>query len=325
MGQTGCAKSDLRDFLITRRARITPAMAGLAAYGANRRVKGLRREEVAMLAGISSEYYTRLERGNATGASPSVVNSVADVLQLTDVEREHLTHLVDAINKDKSRKGRGGRSRTGSPKASATEIIRPNVQILIDAIALPTFVFNRTLDVVAANRLGRLLYSPMFDDPIRPANAARFAFLGGEAARLFWPNRQQLLTDAVAELRAESGRDPYDPALIHLVGYLSTQSEEFRVRWASHNVRKHQSGIKTLHHPLVGPITMPFEKYTVSGDEGLIVQTYTPTPGSPAHDSLQLLSSWDGGNVASEQGAKSKSDLGHRSERSDVIDDDPAV
>jgi transcriptional regulator with XRE-family HTH domain len=292
MSDIGSAKTEIRDFLVSRRARITPEMAGLPAYGTNRRVKGLRREEVAMLAGISAEYYTRLERGNVTGASASVISGVTDALQLDDVEREHFARLVDAVSADKSPKIRAARERSARQQARPPTAVRPGLQLLVDSIDLPTFVFNRTLDIVACNRMGRLLYAPMFDDPIRPANAARFAFLDARA-REFWPDWAQLVNDAVAELRVEAGRDPYDPQLVQLVGCLSTASEQFRMRWASHNVRKHQSGVKTMNHPVVGRITMPFEKFVVAGDETLFVQTYTPTPGSPAHDALQLLSSWD--------------------------------
>jgi MmyB-like transcription regulator ligand binding domain len=157
---------------------------------------------------------------------------------------------------------------------------------------LPAFVFNGRMDIVACNRLGRLLYAPMFDDPVRPANTAKFAFLGGQRARDFWPNWDQLVDHAVAVLRTEAGRRPDHPGLIELIGQLSTGSQEFRVRWAAHNVRDHGSGVKTLHHPVVGRMTMPYENMDLADSDDQHLMVYTPEPGSPAYDSLKLLASW---------------------------------
>jgi transcriptional regulator with XRE-family HTH domain len=204
MGDRAAARAAIRDFLLTRRARLTPAQAGLQTYGSNRRVKGLRREEVAMLAGISAEYYTRLERGDATGASPSVLEAVATALQLDGAEREHLVHLVEAVHP-------GRRPRTTRRPRLRPIAVRPALQLLLDSINdLPSFLFNKRMDILACSRLGRLLYAPMFDDPVRPVNTARFAFLS-EQAKGFWPQWDDLADNAVAVLRAEAGRDPHNP------------------------------------------------------------------------------------------------------------------
>jgi transcriptional regulator with XRE-family HTH domain len=184
--------SEVREFLITRRARITPQQAGLPAYGANRRVKGLRREEVAMLAGVSVDYYTRLERGNLAGASESVLDALARALQLDEAERAHLFDLAGAAH------GSSGatRRRTGSSR------VRPGVQRVLDAMGgAPAWIRNGRADVLAANSLGRALYAPVFDDPARPANTARFTFLSPQA-REFYRDWDRTSRDMVAVLRA---------------------------------------------------------------------------------------------------------------------------
>jgi transcriptional regulator with XRE-family HTH domain len=277
------ARKMLRDFLISRRARISPTEAGLPAYGSNRRVKGLRREEVAMLAGISAEYYVRLERGQAAGASSGVVDAVADVLQLNNDEREHLSRLLLASQP-------AGRKKRHS---TAPDTVRPGIQVLLDALNhVPAFVFNGRLDIIAANDLGRALYAPIFDDPVQPANPARFTFLREERAREFWPTTWEAMADdAVAMLRAEAGRRPNDPALIELVGHLSTRSQEFRTRWGAHDVRQHKAGVKALHHPIIGSLALPFENFTPAAEPDQVLMAYTPQPGTPAHDAIVLLAS----------------------------------
>lgn len=277
---------------MTRRARVRPEAAGLSVNASRRRVSGLRREEVALLAGISAEYYTRLERGHAVGASAEVISAVSQALQLDTVEREHLLHLLDAIS------GTPSPSRTTSDQLRWASALRPEIRILLDAVTdLPAYVMNRRFDIVAHNRLGRLLYAPMYEDDSGVVNAgvvntARFAFLGGRRAREFWPNWEQVVDHLVAVLRSEAGRNPHHPGLIELIGQLSTGSQQFRERWAAHDVRANGNGVKTLHHPAVGTMTMPYENLSFSGgDQYLMV--YTPEPGSPAHDSLKLLASWE--------------------------------
>jgi transcriptional regulator with XRE-family HTH domain len=274
-------RNDIREFLISRRAKITPEQAGLPAYGSNRRVSGLRREEVAMLAGISVEYYTRLERGNANGASEGVLEGIARALQLDDAERVHLFDLVRTANA------------TGpARRRPAQERVRPSVQRILDSMAgTPAYLRNGRLDILSANPLGYALYSEVFADPVRPANSARFLFLNPRATE-FFVDWESIAHDAVAILRAEAGRDPYDRRLSDLIGELSTRSEEFRVRWAAHNVKFHRSGVKRFHHPLVGDLTLAYEALELPGDGGQKILAYTPEPSSPSHEALNLLASW---------------------------------
>ena len=272
-------KSDIREFLVSRRAKITPEMAGLPAYGRNRRVVGLRREEAAMLAGISVEYYTRLERGNASGVSEEVLEGIARALQLDDAERAHLFDLVRSVHT------------TRPTRRPTQERVRPTVQRILDAITAPAYVRNGRLDILAANDLGRALYSEVFTDPVLPANTARFLFLNPRATEFFldW---EGIANDAVAILRAEAGRDPYDRRLSDLIGELSTRSEEFRVRWGAHNVKFHRTGSKRLHHPLVGDLTLSFDAFEIADDSGQRINVYTAEPGTPSHEALNLLASW---------------------------------
>jgi transcriptional regulator with XRE-family HTH domain len=273
-------KDGIREFLASRRAKVTPEQAGLAVYGTNRRVSGLRREEVAVLAGISVEYYTRLERGNTRGVSDDVLEGIAQALQLDEAERAHLFHLVRAA------------TTTSAPRRRPTqERVRPITQQILDSIAAPAYVRNERLDILAANRLGEALYSPVYDFPPRPVNTARFLFLDPKASEFFidWDT---VAHDAVAVLRAAAGRDPYDKRLTDLIGELSTRSDEFRVRWAAQNVKFHRTGTKRLHHPVVGEVTLNFEALELAADPGQRLNIYAAEPGSPSHDALNLLASW---------------------------------
>jgi transcriptional regulator with XRE-family HTH domain len=292
-------RNEIRDFLTSRRAKITPERAGLPAYGGNRRVTGLRREEVAMLAGVSVDYYTRLERGNAHGASDSVLESLARALQLDEAERAHLFDLVHANTAARNTAARNTAARNSAARNSAGKAgrparppVRPSVQRIVDAMAgTPAYVRNGRLDLLAANRLGRALYSPVFSSQAQPANTARFLFLDPAAPEFFteWERHAQ---DTVAILRSEAGRHPHDRALSGLIGELSTRSPAFRTWWAAHNVRFHRSGVKHLHHPVVGDLTLSFEALDVAADEGLRISVYTAEPGTPSHDALSLLASW---------------------------------
>jgi len=270
----------MREFLTSRRARVTPDQAGLPAYGSNRRVQGLRREEVAILAGISVEYYTRLERGNAAGMSESVVEGLSRALQLDEAEQTHLADLVRAANSRRA------------PRRRVAQRVRPVVQQVLDSMTYaPAFVLNERLDVLAANELGRALYAPMFGDPRDPVNHARFIFLD-PGSHDFWVNWEKAAKDTVAILRAAAGRDPYDRHLSDLVGELSTRSEEFRVRWAAHDVKFHHTGVKDIHHPLVGDLTLAFESLQVSADAGQILLVYSAEPGTASREALNLLAGW---------------------------------
>jgi transcriptional regulator with XRE-family HTH domain len=273
-------RNEIREFLTSRRARITPEQAGLQWYGDNRRVPGLRREEVALLAGVSVDYYTRLERGNLRGVSESVLEALARALQLDEAEHAHLLDLARAA-------GTTPRTR----RRRAKQRVRPGVQHLLDAITgAPALVQNGRLDILAANQLGYALYSTHVS-PGRPANGARFVFLDPSAER-FYLDWDGVANEVVAMLRSEVGRDPYDRALSDLVGELSTQSEVFRTKWAAHNVRFHDTGIKRLHHPVVGDLELTYEAMAVSADTGLMMFAYTAEPGSRSDEALKLLSSW---------------------------------
>jgi len=275
------SRNEIRDFLISRRARITPEQAGLPAYGGNRRVSGLRREEVAMLAGVSVDYYIRMERGNARGVSDRVLENLARALHLDEAERAHLYDLVRAANNG-----------VHAPRRPARQQVRPAVQRLLDGMTMaPVYVRNGRMDVLAANRLGRALFAPLFGSPAKPTNMARFIFLD-PAAPEFYQEWDRLASDTVALLRAEAGRNPTDRGLSDLVGELSTRSDIFRVRWADHNVRQHRSGIKHFHHPVVGDISLAYESLELVADPGLVLNGYSAEPGTASEDALNLLASW---------------------------------
>jgi len=273
-------RTEIREFLTSRRARITPAQAGLPTYG-SRRVPGLRREEVAVLAGVSVPYYTRLERGDVNGVSESVLEALARALQLDDAERAHLFDLARAAH-----------PATRTRRRPAKQRVRPAVQHILDAMTgAAAFVRNDRLDILAGNQLGFALYSEMFISPVRPANTARFVFLDPRA-RDFYLGWDSAASGVVAVLRSAAGRDPYDRDLTDLVGELSTRSEAFRTRWATHDVRFHNTDIKRYHHPVVGELSLNFERLELAADPGLTIFAYTAEPGSRDEEALKLLGSW---------------------------------
>jgi len=275
--------SEMRDFLVSRRARITPQQAGLPAYGGNRRVAGLRREEVALLAGVSVDYYTRLERGRAAGASDSVLEGIARALHLDEAERAHLFDLARTV---------AGPVVPRAPRRPASQQVRPSVRRILDSMtATPAYVRNARLDILAANRLGAALFAPVVTSPAQPANNARFLFLD-PAAREFYADWERQAQDVVAMLRTEAGRSPHDKGLSNLIGELSTHSENFRTWWAAHNVRFHRTGVKRFRHPVVGDLTLTFEALDLAADAGLRVSAYTAEPGTPSDDALKVLASW---------------------------------
>jgi transcriptional regulator with XRE-family HTH domain len=277
------SRDEIRDFLASRRARISPEQAGLPVYGTHRRVPGLRREEVAMLAGVSVDYYTRLERGNLSGVSESVLEALASALHLDEAERAHLFDLARA-----ARTAPAARARRRAPHAG----VRPSVWAMLEAMTgAPGVVRNGRLDILATNPLGRALYSELYRDPVRPANHARFAFLDPRS-HSFWIDWERAADDTVGILRAEAGRNPYDRALSDLVGELSTRSEDFRSRWAAHNVRLHRTGNKLINHPVVGRLELMYDTLELPADHGLTMLVYTAEPGSSTADSLKLLASW---------------------------------
>ncbi|QCR45291.1 transcriptional regulator [Curtobacterium sp. SGAir0471] len=275
-------RNEIRDFLSSRRARLTPDEVGMPSFGGGvRRVPGLRRHEVAMLAGVSVDYYTRLERGSLKGVSDSVLEGLAGALQLDEDERVHLFDLARLANAGVKVMHRNVPTR-----------VRPGVQRLLDAITgAPAWVRNERGDVVATNELGRALYAPMFAGPGRPVNTARFTFLD-PAARDFFPDWAATAREAVAVLRAAAVANPCEPGLVTLVGELSTRSEEFRGWWAAHDVRVHRRGGKRIAHPIVGELQLDFEALELVADPGLTMFTYSAEPGSASERSLALLGTW---------------------------------
>jgi transcriptional regulator with XRE-family HTH domain len=271
---------DAREFLMSRRSRITPAQAGLPAYGGMRRVAGLKREEVAMLTGVSTEYYARLERGNLRGVSESVLESLAGALQLDEAERAHLLDLAKAA----------APSRVSGTRRVRAEL-RPSIQrILAGMTGTPAYVRNSRMDIVAANSLCFALYTGILGPDTLPLNLARFMFLDPRSQDFFleW---SAIADDLAAALRTEAGRNPRDRALNSLIGDLATGSAEFSTRWARHNVRFHRSARKTLHNPLVGDIELTGDALELPG-EGLTLIAYTAEPGSHAQEQLDFLTSW---------------------------------
>jgi transcriptional regulator with XRE-family HTH domain len=275
-------RADIRDFLATRRARITPEQAGLLPGGGRRRVPGLRREEVAVLAGVSTDWYTRLEKGHIAGVSEDVLEAVARALQLDEAERTYLFDLARAARP------------TRAPQRRTRTRIQPRVQWMLDSITgSAAFVANGRLDIVASNSLGWALHAPLFDNPRRAANFARFQFLDPRAQD-FYPSWAGAANVTVALLRAEAGRRPHDAQLRELVGELSTVSEEFRTRWAAHDVRIHHNGAKQFRHPVVGALDLTYCTLDLPDSDAadLRMTIYTAEPGTPSEDGLKLLASW---------------------------------
>ncbi|MFC9659501.1 helix-turn-helix transcriptional regulator [Nocardia sp. NPDC127606] len=299
MDDKEAARTAVREFLSTRRDRVSPTDLGLPATSTRRRVKGLRREEVALLAGVSAEYYIRLERGRATGPSPAVVESISAVLRLDDDERAHLDRLLAALTPEARKR------RTAAP---VKDTVSPGIRVLLDSMGhLPAVVFNSRLDVLAANDVGRALYATMFDTQ-GPHNTARFMFLDEHAARTLFPDWERIANDTVSMLRIAAGRHPDNPELVALIGQLSTRSQPFRTLWAANDVKTHRAGAKVFRHPLIGELTLPFENFTVDAATDQFLTVFTPYPGSPEHDAIRLLASWTA-HVLSPVEIESSSDI----------------
>ncbi|GGV19807.1 transcriptional regulator [Streptomyces litmocidini] len=277
-------REEAREFLTSRRAKITPERAGLPA-GPRRRVPGLRRSEVAALADMSVEYYAKLERGNLAGVSPAVLEAVARALRLDDAERAHLLHLAQAAD---------GSDALARPRRRATRQWKPHpsLQWTLDAVTEgPAFVRNGRMDLLATNRLARAFYTDVYADPHNQQNLARFTFLSPDARR-FYPDWDQAADISVAILRTEAGRDPHDKDLHDLVGELSTRSDAFRTRWGSHDVRHHGTGFKRYHHAAVGELILAYQGLEMAAEPGLTLTIYTAEPASPSEEGLRLLASW---------------------------------
>jgi transcriptional regulator with XRE-family HTH domain len=273
---------EVREFLTSRRAKITPERAGLPIAG-QRRVPGLRRSEVAALAEMSVEYYAKLERGSLAGVSAGVLDALAHALQLDDAERTHLLRLAHEADGSNAILRRHRRPKQWT--------VRPSLQWSLDAITAPAILGNNRMDLLAANHLGRAMYSDHYTDPTSPPNFARHTFLDS-AARRFYPDWALAADMCVANLRTAAGKDPHDKGLHDLVGELSTRSDDFRRRWGAHNVRTHGAGVKHFHHHIVGDLTLAYESLDLRAEPDLTLTIYTAEPDSPTAHALALLASW---------------------------------
>jgi hypothetical protein len=274
------SREEIIQFLRTRRARIPPERAGFGTVG-HRRVSGLRREEVAVIAGVSVEYYKRIERGALAGVSAVVLSAIASALQLDESEADHLFNLARAASA----------TRKDSPRDSAPPV-RPGIQRVLDGFAgSPASVHNERTDLLATNRLGRVLYSEVFDSEIARGNIVRFTFLDPRSQQ-FYPEWEQTADQLIAVLRGNLGRSPGDRALANLIGELSTRSRAFSTRWAAYNVKYHRSGRKQVSHPIVGALDLDYEAINMASDPGLTIMAYFAEPDSPSAERLALLASW---------------------------------
>ncbi|MEE1762397.1 MULTISPECIES: helix-turn-helix transcriptional regulator [unclassified Streptomyces] len=279
-------RTEIRDFLASRRAKITPEQAGLPT-STRRRVPGLRREEVAVLAGVSTEWYTRLEKGHISGVSEDVLAAVARALELSEDERTYLFDLA-----------RAARPARRAPSHRRDVEVPPRTQWMLDSITMSAaFVRDGRLDVIAHNALGRALHAPMFDSRTatdrrgRP-NFARYHFLD-PGSRDFFVDWEGGATATVALLRAEAGREPHDRVLRELIGELSTVSADFRTMWAAHDVRLRHEGIKRLQHPEVGHLELTYQSLDLPVSQRAVhsLNLYTAEPGSTSEERLKLLAS----------------------------------
>jgi len=269
---------EVSDFLRTRRDRITPAQAGILG-GTRRRVPGLRREEVAAATGISVEYYARIERGDLRGVSTEVLDALARTLLLDEAETDHLHDLAEAAGPPARRRSR-----------PAEQPFPDTLQRFVDAVSVPVWVRDRRMDVVATNAVGRALYTPVLGDPAARGNTARFVFLS-PASRSFFPDWEDSATGIVATLRTYAGQSPRDKRLSDLIGELATRSDDFRVRWAAHDVRHHRTGLKRFRHPEVGDLELGYEAMDFPAHPDWFMFGYTAAPGSPSEERLRLLGS----------------------------------
>lgn len=275
------AQNDVQQFLTALRARVTPEKAGLTTFGGERRVPGLRREEVAQLAGVSTAYYTRMERGDLSGVSDSVLYALVRAMQLNEAESAHLFDLARAAS--------GPRR---EPRTRPAVRVSPLVAQLLDTMRdVPAVAMNRVTESVGSNALGRALFPHLFPTDGAPLNSARYLFLD-ERSKDFYLDWETSAREAVSALRLLAGQDPTDRALMALVGELATRSSDFRTWWGGHTVRTHMTGTKRINHPVVGEMTLAFESLTIPSAGGVVLATYLAEPGTPSADALDLLRSW---------------------------------
>ncbi|MFE4369733.1 helix-turn-helix transcriptional regulator [Streptomyces sp. NPDC056835] len=279
-GDAGRGNTELREFLRSRRARMTPEEAGLPPQPGSRRVPGLRREEVAQLAGVSVDYYVRLERGRDINASENVLDAVARALRLDDTERGHLFALA--------------RPTRAPRRPMPPQRVRPGLYRLLDTLTeIPAVVLGRRMDVLATNRLARALFTDFDALPHRERNMVRYLFLDASARELYadWAASAR---STVASLRLYAGRHPDDPHLAELIGELSHRDPDFRRWWADQDVLRRTHGSKRYRHPLVGELALDYEALTPDGDPYQTLGLHTAEPGSSSAHALRLLAGWNG-------------------------------
>jgi transcriptional regulator with XRE-family HTH domain len=269
---------ELGDYLKARRARTRPEDVGLPPANVNRRVPGLRREELARLAGVSVDYYTRLEQGRHQHPSESVLAAIAAALGLDDAERAHLVNLA--------REGVRPRSR------SRAQQVRRELLDLMDGLTdQPSFVIGRRSDVLASNALARALITDWYAMPARERNYVRWMFLAAEP-RTLYPDWATVAAEAVGSLRLDAGRYPDDPVTQRLVGELAMHSDDFRRWWADHRVVERSHGTKRMRHPIVGELEIHYEALNLPADPDQSLFIYTTRAGTASHDAMRLLASW---------------------------------
>jgi len=284
-------REELTEFLKTRRARIRPEDLGLKVFGnGRRRVPGLRREELAQAAGVSADYYVRLEQGRTDNVSQEILDAVAGVLGLTDDERAHLQRLAKPVRRPKPRR--------------TVQRVRPAMQQLLAALdGVPAFVLGRRMDVLAWNPLAAALIVDFGALPSKERNMPRLVFLD-DSSRDFYPQWEAIATETVAYLRLYAGRNPDDPELAELIGELSIRSEEFRTHWARYDVKEKSFGVKRMVHPLVGELSLQYESLVMPGDPDQTLVTYSAEAGTPSESALKLLASWTAPTVQPQQAAE---------------------
>lgn len=266
---------DLGTFLQSRRAHVPPESVGLI-IGGRRRVAGLRREELAQLAGVSVDYYTRLEQGRATQPSEQVLDALSRALQLDDAACEHLYRLA--------------RQRNRRPQPTVyPATVRPQLRQILDTMSdYPAMILNHRIDVLAYNPMAALLYCDLDRVPVGDRNLARMIFLDADRFDLY-ADRPSCTAETVAHLRHAAGEFPDDPELAALIGELSIGSRRFSELWAAAEVSVRGHGPLRFHHPTVGLITLHQERFTLPDGSGQELITLAPEPDSIDEDSLRLL------------------------------------
>lgn len=272
------SRNELGQFLKARRAELSPRAVGLPEHGTLRRVPGLRREEVAQLASISAQYYTRLEQGRLQASAP-VLAILAEVLRLNDDQRDYLFELAGKEN--------------ARPRMQKGQAVRPPLQRLLDTLSdVSALVLGRRMEILAWNSLAAALITDFSQIPQENRNYVRLVFTDPTARERYDVNWESLARDCVAFLQMEAARNPADQRLTALVGELSVQDPDFRQWWAAHHVAHRAFGTKTIRHPIAGELTLDWESLTSAADSDQQLVLWTAEPGTPSHEGLRFLAAW---------------------------------